>query len=1701
MASFELTISPQAPFAGSTNYTVFRNVVDDYHADNGGTSDASEAINAAVSDGNRCGETCGNSFTTPAIIYFPSGKYKICSPIVQLYFTQFIGDATDPPTIIGCENFTGIALFDTDPYIPGGSGSEWYVDTNQFFRQIRNFIFDLTQMPSTNQDGDQTYYPLGIHWQVAQATSLQNLVFNMPTATSSNNVTTVGIFTENGSGGFVSDLTFNGGNIGWRAGSQQYTARGLQFNGCLTAVQMVWDWGWTWQGISITGGAIAFNISGVGGDTGQGTGSVSILDSTISNVPVGVLTNAGSNSPYIVIDNVVFDNVANAVQVEGGSTLLTATGTVDLWTTGRVYNGSTGADVTGTTTVPPKAAVLLASGGRLFTQSRPQYESYASSSFLVATTDGGCLNDGTGDQTDCLNRFFQKAVSSRLIAFLPAGIYQVGGTVFIPTGSRVQGSAWSQIQGSGYYFSDMLHPQVVVQVGNAGDVGTMEIVEMLFGVRGNTAGAILMEWNTAAESQGAAAMWDSHFRVGGATGTDLDYSNCPKRGYNDQCIAATLMFRVTKQASGYFENVWAWVADHDNDDSLYNNPDPMGNQVSIYGARGMLIESQGPSWFVGTSCEHSVMYNYQLSGAKNIYMGHIQTETAYYQPNPIAPEPFNVAASFPNDPDFSTCDPDDPSCAATWGLRVVDSSAVTIHGAGLYSFFQDYYEDCLATFNCQDRILEVVGSTGVVVFNLYTVGTADVAVGIDGTVVYQNDSNQRGFTTEDSVWLPLPGADNVDTVFLGPDIWSSTTATCSASTCLLVFPTSSLPSSSVISVGNYTTSFEYGGTSTVTTDGVVTVTFVTTTTTTVVTVPPITIGGMSYSNYNATSGQSSFVISESVDVPPITIGVPNSVGSPTPRVVPLPPWPEIVNGGPGPTSIGTGTGGTTSTYYTGLTSTVTVTGSTVTTFTFPATIPPTTVTCPPQSTIVFATPSVTISTDCSALTTWAVGFDCPTTKVVTFLAATTGVVSVDCSLVTLWSASQTTTGPTTSSTTTPLPVWATWPPGAIIPITTTVTTPEPTGGGSKQPCTLWFFFICISHDRLHIGGWFWTFPPGIYPPGPPPGIEWPPGFTLSGTLPPWPKITIGEDGQLTYSEEPTSCRTETASLCSTTTTFLATSTGDTVTTTATSTSRDCETVTGCSVSYSNTGTQTTVVASCAPASVVAPQRRRARSAGAAEPTAAAEEERSVLGGRANGCNLNNYIVYPKDPFNVGDIPTYLANAGVTFNQIQSTNLGYTAYYWLQNPSQDLIDTLAADADVMGEPYDYYAYNERTLLTGGPILYGMSRDDAAPVLEARGHREDDLLPSGRLPPNATQVDAPEPDRVTLWKRAATSAVSEYWDDALVSLPDGAGWKSAASQSYSGGQFQYFYDSSAGAGVTVYAIGEVGVYTNHPEFANNRPRALPTQSSYGYTGVTNADLSLHGSQVAGVINGLKLGVSKDSSVVFSGHPIPADDNNSPRDWFLEDLLSAWDDMNTDGRTPVGSVINMSFGSKINYWTPNFIKRFYDILKRMDRAGVTIVVSAGNWGKTPAIPGGGQSSWRTAVDTYPQQFAKPDNPDANLFRDFDDADDLGYLPNMIVVGATTQFGKAAIFTQGRPDAFVTVYAAGQDVWTVNDPAASNKYLTARGTSFAAPQVAALAAYFKNLPLSINWNSQRKPLPFPSSARTPKCLANSILPFPPHQ
>lgn len=1239
---------------------------------------------------------------------------------------------------------------------------------------------------------------------------------------------------------------------------------------------MVWDWGFNWQDITINGGTIGFNISGHGGLTGQGIGSISLIDSSINNVPIGILTNgASSGSPNIVIENTDFNGVNAPVQADGGATVLAGSQHVDLWALGRRYTGGQGSYQAGAVTGrPTKPAGLLDGSGKMFTRSRPQYESLGAGSFLVATTDGGCSSDGTGDQTACLNSFFQSAAGSGKIAYLPAGIYSVQGTVTIPVNSKVQGASWSQIQATGSYFQDMTDPHVVVKVGNDGDVGTMEIVEVIFSAKGPTAGAIMVEWNVHESSQGAAGMWDSHIRVGGALGSDLDQANCPKlAGLNDACITASLLLHVTSKSSGYFENVWAWVADHDNDFSLYWEFDPLVSQISLYGARGMLIESQGPCWFYGTASEHTVLYQYQLQGAKDIYLGHIQTETPYFQPVPTAPTPFEKSVAlnrFAGDPTFADCTSD--SCKEAWGLRIIDSSDITIHSAGLYSWFVNYGQDCLEPEDCQERIAEVDGSTSVVIFNLFTKGVTQIGTGSsNSSSIQQADDGVQpsdSYTTEVSVWFPTDGGDNI--VYVGPEVYTSHTVVCSAP-CTLVMPPSSLGSTTTITLPTYKTSLEVGSSTVVNGQS----TFVVTTTTITITLGTIVTDSFPMSNVNVTAGQTGGGFNPSPSVPLTPVGVPvtNGNGGRTTRTVTLPPWPDVTRGppdswpsssGPWGGSGGGGGGGSSGQLGNPFPFSVPVTGPVTTTITWPAPAP-TTVSCPP-STVVFHTPSTTLTlSSCpSGGSPLTVSWQCPSATTVTLTAKTTTTYTASCTPYTVGTGGGGSTsggGSTTFSpwvdppytrppiimpcppntlyiqeksaritvdncngattldwdcpptktvgidaktdtsfslgctvwtgtgTSTPLPVYTTWPPGALEWTDDDV---EGSDNKKRSTCKLWFFHICLVWGKIKIGGWTWDFPPGILPPGPPPTIKWPPGVTITGNLPgPWPRITIGNDGVPTYpTEQPTDCTSSTADICSTTTSFTTSSVGRSSTRTITNVISTCTTIFGCDVEDEDGTTSRTTGSSCTrPTGAVA--RRDSAPTVAAQATGAAidpyhETPSHVIAARAN---LDDYIIYPADSHDdSGDAeeiqdfltaPDGLGKCPSDFVRVQGG--GLTAFFFVEKLSP-------ADAQRASD-----------------ALYGYSVSAIYPIHEwNEDHEYPGVNPDA---PAGTKrgIDA-SVESSALNNSSALSArddkSSSYWELSQLSVAPGENWRTMAS--LPNGPFQERYDNSFGRGQTIYVV---------------------------------------------------------------------------------------------------------------------------------------------------------------------------------------------------------------------------------------------------------------------------------------------------------
>ena len=236
-------------------------------------------------------------------------------------------------------------------------------------------------------------------------------------------------------------------------------------------------------------------------------------------------------------------------------------------------------------------------------------------------------------------------------------------------------------------------------------------------------------------------MWDSYVRLGGTAGSDLQLPQCPattNKTINPQCFAAFLAVHLTCDSSAYFEGTWIWGADHD-----VETLD--GNQTTIYSGRGLLSESKGPVWLIGTGSEHHAIVNYNLAGAKRHYLGLPQTESPYYQPNPPPPDPFT------NRPDFK-----DPSFngnqTSAWGLHVSQSRDILVLGGGLYSFFINYNSSvCSTALNCQFEILDVDSDSDIGIYSLATVGTT-YQLSIDSSPVIPAAENGNGFSRTVTAW-------------------------------------------------------------------------------------------------------------------------------------------------------------------------------------------------------------------------------------------------------------------------------------------------------------------------------------------------------------------------------------------------------------------------------------------------------------------------------------------------------------------------------------------------------------------------------------------------------------------------------------------------------------------------------------------------------------------------------------------------------------------------------------------------------------------------------------------------------------------------------------------------------------------------------------------------------------------------------------
>ncbi|KAL2211786.1 subtilisin-like protein [Sarocladium strictum] len=169
---------------------------------------------------------------------------------------------------------------------------------------------------------------------------------------------------------------------------------------------------------------------------------------------------------------------------------------------------------------------------------------------------------------------------------------------------------------------------------------------------------------------------------------------------------------------------------------------------------------------------------------------------------------------------------------------------------------------------------------------------------------------------------------------------------------------------------------------------------------------------------------------------------------------------------------------------------------------------------------------------------------------------------------------------------------------------------------------------------------------------------------------------------------------------------------------------------------------------------------------------------------------------------------------------------------------------------------------------------------------------------------------------------------------------------------------------------------------------------------------------------------------------------------RDFILAQLVQAIDHIsqrNNKGRI----ILNHSYGFQTNMLRPEMIDSFFDLLEDLEEQhGVVNVFAAGN-GQDP-------------VNSFPALFAVPESGH-------------GYLPNAILVGASTGYGLASTITQSSP--YITVWAPGEDMPAPMRPGRNHNtaygvgWDTATGTSSSAALVSGVIAYWRSIPS--NWQT----------------------------
>ncbi|KAL2134442.1 hypothetical protein VTI74DRAFT_154 [Chaetomium olivicolor] len=634
----------------------------------------------------------------------------------------------------------------------------------------------------------------------------------------------------------------------------------------------------------------------------------------------------------------------------------------------------------------------------------------------------------------------------------------------------------------------------------------------------------------------------------------------------------------------------------------------------------------------------------------------------------------------------------------------------------------------------------------------------------------------------------------------------------------------------------------------------------------------------------------------------------------------------------------------------------------------------------------------------------------------------------------------------------------TWPlTGTIEPVTDT-NKPTP-ARGSRVSCKAWFFFVCISWDDLNLKVDFWdiVLPPGRIGPGPPPAslFRLPSGwrFGCPTCLPPWPPMSVNPQGQLAnLPPKPTPCEPTTAMLTIESTSYGTTTTEGTIRTTASRTFSREFPMLGCSVEDSTTAATTTACDAPTPRAV-APARAPMDEGSDVDLVEPAFDNR--LAGRAPDCNdpaLVDVVMYPENHF--GDYSALKAKLSAdshpnspngrkleSFNVIEAPAVGLTAFIYLANVQTDYVLNelngqfgLSKSVTRLGVPVPPPGWTSRKRAAVNETADDNDVDDG----EATAHQ-------GNVEIVTYHNDTETANHNKLGKRFASSM--KAWAPSQLSVPPRRSWLNPANGYIDRNTetWRYLRHESECEGQYVY-ITEDDVDVNHPFLAGITIERLDHQVYGNWRPFAEKNI-IHGTRVASMVAGSQNGVCPQGKVrlvrtVNTGTNLRWLDQNSRRPTVpgaqfvrLESLVLALQDIYDKIRGPAAVVV-MSWGLEIT--NDAFRDCLLLVLQALDRLGTVLVAASGNWDNDDI-------NVEHPIHRYPALWAN----------------DPSGLPNLIVVGASDIRSRVSLISEGGSQ--LTVYAPGHGVETAKQGGGME---SATGTSYAAPLVAGLVAYFRALP-----------------------------------